>query len=84
MIYYLLINIIVFVFSIRLTGKEKRVGNFDLVWHNGPIMADNLPDTASHSSSTHPTNSFLGEAAALLPIYIFIKFLEDNLESYLP
>ncbi|XP_046842551.1 probable tubulin polyglutamylase TTLL9 isoform X2 [Xenia sp. Carnegie-2017] len=43
-----------------LTGKEKRVGNFDLVWHNGPIMADNLPDTACHSSSTHPTNSFLG------------------------
>lgn len=44
----------------RLTGKEKRVGNFDLVWHDGPVAADDITEADCVPSPAYPTNSFLG------------------------
>jgi tubulin polyglutamylase TTLL9 len=41
----------------RLTGKEKRVGGFDLLWDDGPVTADDL---GSESSDPGYANSFLG------------------------
>lgn len=43
----------------RLTGKEKRVGGFDLFWEDGPVYMD---DGAMEygTSGLSPSNSFLG------------------------
>ncbi|KAK2192198.1 hypothetical protein NP493_37g10048 [Ridgeia piscesae] len=42
----------------RLTGREKRVGGFDLLWDDGPIYDDDAFDCAGSASA--PFNSFLG------------------------
>jgi hypothetical protein len=39
---------------LRLTGKEKRVGGFDMIWNDGPVYAD---DTGFEQQRL---NSFLG------------------------
>ncbi len=44
----------------RLTGKEKRIGGFDLIWDEGPVMADDGLD-CTKSTAAFPTNSFLGQ-----------------------
>lgn len=38
----------------RLTGKEKRVGGFDLIWNDGPVNVDDC------STDQPRLNSFLG------------------------
>ncbi|CAH1779549.1 unnamed protein product [Owenia fusiformis] len=43
----------------RLTGKEKRIGGFDLIWDDGPVLTDDGGiDCVKDTSYT--TNSFLG------------------------
>ncbi|XP_052714614.1 probable tubulin polyglutamylase TTLL9 isoform X2 [Crassostrea angulata] len=45
----------------RLTGKEKRIGGWDLLWEDGPILADdgNMECTPNGTTASIP-NSFLG------------------------
>jgi len=44
----------------RLTGKEKRVGGFDLIWNDGPVTIDEIGAGEFLSISSHVSNSFLG------------------------
>jgi tubulin polyglutamylase TTLL9 len=39
----------------RLTGREKRIGGFDLIWNDGPIYIDD-----SNNNEQPRLNSFLG------------------------
>ena len=48
----------------RLTGKEKRVGGFDLIWDDGPVLADDALDCTKTAPIQH-TNSFLGASKEL-------------------
>ncbi len=43
----------------RLTGTEKRVGGFDLIWNDGPVSSDELALKCGQPL-TYSTNSFLG------------------------
>jgi tubulin polyglutamylase TTLL9 len=40
----------------RLTGKEKRVGGYDLIWNDGPVYADDC------GLEQQRLNSYLGKA----------------------
>ncbi|CAI9715450.1 probable tubulin polyglutamylase TTLL9 isoform X13 [Octopus vulgaris] len=44
--------------SQQLTGNEKRIGGFDLLWHDGPVHSDDANIISNGANSTH--NSFLG------------------------
>jgi hypothetical protein len=43
-----------------LTGKEKRVGGFDLIWDDGPVLADDGSMECSVNGTSTTANSFLG------------------------
>eukprot|EP00066_Takifugu_rubripes_P025670 XP_011614936.1 PREDICTED: probable tubulin polyglutamylase TTLL9 [Takifugu rubripes] len=43
----------------RLTGKEKRVGGFDLMWNGGPVNRDDLIP-ATCGTPSFPANTHLG------------------------
>lgn len=44
----------------RLTGKEKRVGGFDLMWNDGPVLVDDICTNELSMLSTFSANTFLG------------------------
>lgn len=44
----------------RLTGREKRVGGFDLMWNDGPVYMDDTSGADCIPNPPHPTNTFLG------------------------
>ena len=47
----------------RLTGKEKRVGGWDLLWEDGPILADDgNMECAPNGTTASIPNSFLGRS----------------------
>ncbi len=45
----------------RLTGKEKRVGGFDLIWNDGPVAVDDIGGADCMTSTVFTSNSFLGK-----------------------
>ncbi|XP_068696845.1 probable tubulin polyglutamylase TTLL9 [Montipora foliosa] len=44
----------------RLTGREKRVGGFDLMWNDGPVYMDDAITADCIQNPSYPTNTFLG------------------------
>jgi len=44
----------------RLTGREKRVGGFDLIWNDGPVYMDDTSGADCIPNPSYPTNTFLG------------------------
>lgn len=53
-------NLLDLVLLCRLTGKEKRVGGFDLIWDDGPVTKEDVGFDAISSSSLYTSNVFLG------------------------
>lgn len=48
-------------FFSRLTGKEKRIGGWDLIWDDGAVLADdNMDCTPANGSAVSTPNSYLG------------------------
>lgn len=52
-------------FPCRLTGKEKRVGGFDLLWNGGPVNRDDLIP-ATCGTPSFPANTHLGNQTVQL------------------
>lgn len=50
---------IFFVAISRLTGREKRVGGFDLMWNDGPVYMDDTTGADCIPNPSYPTNTFL-------------------------
>lgn len=43
----------------RLSGRERRVGNFDLMWNDGPVYSDEV-NLDGLDRPSYATNTFLG------------------------
>ena len=46
----------------RLTGREKRVGGFDLMWNDGPVYMDDASGADCIPNPSYPTNTFFGRS----------------------
>ena len=55
--------------AFRLTGKERRVGGFDLIWDDGPAYADEGGLDYGNTSTT-PYNSYLGKGCLYIITHI--------------
>ena len=55
----------------RLTGKEKRIGGCDLIWDDGPVLADDGNMECSINGAVTTSNSFLGRWQLFFIIIIF-------------
>lgn len=52
---------ILYLVCYRLTGQEKRVGGFDLMWNDGPVAMDDACGADCIPQPLYPTNTFLGK-----------------------
>jgi tubulin polyglutamylase TTLL9 len=57
----------------RLTGKEKRIGGFDLIYNDGPVYYDEAGVETFNLNSLR-LNSFLGKIYKILDNFVLIKF----------
>jgi tubulin polyglutamylase TTLL9 len=55
----------------RLTGKEKRVGGFDLIYNDGPVYCDEA-GVETFNLNTLRLNSFLGKISIILISFLFL------------
>ena len=58
----------------RLTGKEKRIGSFDLIWDDGPVMAEEGGIDCINNTS-YSTNSFLGKQPPFYDTQLYKQYL---------
>jgi len=55
----------------RLTGKEKRVGGFDLIYNDGPVYCDEA-GVETFNLNTLRLNSFLGKILIILISFLYL------------
>ena len=56
----------------RLTGKERRIGLFDLLWDDGAVMLDDSVTGDYVNNFTTSLNTFLGQFMVLLLIVVVV------------
>ena len=59
----------------RLTGREKRVGGFDLMWNDGPVYMQDAIAADCIPNPSYPTNTFLGGFQQIPRLQMKKKFL---------
>lgn len=61
----------------RLTGREKRVGGFDLMWNDGPVYMQDAIAADCIPNPSYPTNTFLGGFQQMLRFQMKRKLLSS-------